>query len=126
MRVAIGVLPIILLLALGGCVEAGLQAYNTARYTVAEVTDLVHEVDGYREDIREKCWELLEDEVEELEEEGDRRSARALLLLNYPPLVTQTILGGLADDPLEILSEPFGCKSLPEDLEPPTEESVVP
>ncbi len=121
--------PIILLvtlLTLGGCVEAGMQAYNTAKYAVAEATDLVHEVDGYREDIREKCWELLEDEVEELEDEGDRRSARALLRLNYPPLVTQTILGGLADDPSKILAELFGCKSLPEDPGAPTDESVTP
>lgn len=90
-------MPIILLpLLLGGCTTADLAKFLGfgSALSDAAMNYVKTDVIGKRILIRGECWELLQEEVQELREVGKRSEARKLLAQAYVPL---TIIQAIED-----------------------------
>ncbi len=115
-------IPIYLVLALflGGCVgEMAKWSSFGSELSSAGMNYVKTDVIAKRQLVREKCWELLMEEVQELRAENKRAEARALLAEAYVPL---TILQAIEDSDRSTLTDALnqahacevGASSLPE------------
>lgn len=89
-------IPIALVLLLGGCSMADLGKWLSfgSELSDAGMNYVKTEVIAKRMLVRERCWELLMEEVQELREQDRRSEARALLAGAYVPL---TIIQAIED-----------------------------
>ncbi len=99
-----------LVLPLAGCVEAGAKAIEDASHLHQAGRAYVMEVHDARREVRRLCWEMLMAEVKDLEHQDRWADARARLKANYPGLVAPDLAKQARDDPLGIMSQPFGCE----------------
>lgn len=107
MRYLIVILPLLL----GGCAEFAARAVGNAAYLAESSEDYVREVHDDRRWIRERCRELVREQINALIGEGKYDEARQLLANQYPSLVTFQLINDLDSDdgPLNPLNEPWPC-----------------
>jgi len=105
------IMPLILLLALGACVETAARGIADATYLHQAAGDYVREIHSFRRFIREKCRESLVREIDTLRTKDDEAALRKMLASHYPRLVTIDILVAATEkDAKSILSKAPGCE----------------
>jgi len=109
MRTAFKILPLVGVLLLGGCAELLATAIEDGRLLHESAKGYVAAVHEARREVRRLCWEMLVKEVDALEDAGRYSEARALLKVNYPGLVSVTVIKKVLDKEQVAGAEPFGC-----------------
>lgn len=97
------------ILVLGGCAGTGARVITEGVYLIDAASDYVHENHALRRWVRGKCFELLQQRIKKLDQDGDIDGANELLISSYPPVVTLGIIKNYKNDSSSLLSIPFGC-----------------
>lgn len=80
------------LIGLSGCADQMARAIHDANYIQDQTENYVRERHVLRQEIRQRCQEILWKQVDQLIAGGDYEGAKTLLALSYPDLVTIDML----------------------------------
>ncbi len=99
-----------LALLLTGCVGAGARAIVHAENIDTAATKYVNDRWEIRQNIRRRCEAMMWMQVDSLVAAGDFESARTLMALNYPRLLSLEIVQKYREGDLGGLDAPWGCQ----------------
>lgn len=79
-------------LLLVGCADWAAYGVTEANYLRDSTSSYVHEVHDFRRWVREECRDMLQNEITQLQQNGQFAEARNVLIDSYPSLVTVDLI----------------------------------
>ena len=101
---------LLIALALSGCAGTVAGAVAFGEEQQQEAYDLVREVDGWREEIRNECKDIVRQEARRLREEQGADAATTYLRKHYVGLVTVSVIKASQNQEAPaVLTDPWPC-----------------